>query len=118
MAEASDLDRLRERKQILVELADAQRTLVALEWDRLKAFGSKLNLLRSWPAKVVPLVGVAAAGLGFLGASRLGLASRLMSRGLAAWQVYRRARGFWNLFAKPSPSNRGALPGDRSSGGR
>jgi hypothetical protein len=104
MAESSELNRLRERKLALVGLAEAQRTLLTLEWNQLKAQGSQLAAGPRWSGKMVPLIGAAAAGLGFLGATRLGVVMRILTRGVAAWQFYRQMRGLWQAFAQPASS--------------
>jgi hypothetical protein len=105
MAQSSELERLRERKQALVDLADAQRALVVLEWTQLRARVRSVGRRQGWTSKLVPVAGAAAAGLGFLGASRLGFVARYLTRGLAAWQLYRQVRGVWDAIAKPGAAN-------------
>jgi hypothetical protein len=95
MAEGFDLEHIRERKRALVALVELQRSVVELEWSRLRASGSIWWSPGRWRERWVPAVGAAAAGLGLLTARRMGTLSRLATRGVAAWQVYRQMRALW-----------------------
>jgi hypothetical protein len=102
MFQKNELERLQLQKQLLVLQCDANRLILAADWQRLRSTETWLseagNLARRhpiWPAAL-------AAGAGWLAVKMmrqpgsvvggLGRLGELASAALSAWQLFRRAK--------------------------